>query len=145
MHCARRRLTAVPVGSHQGGHLQLVLCATLTLSTWQVAEEWALVRAEAQRAKAAADKPRQKAAGQLIAALKREIAALGARLPTLHARMRCAQQAVLTALFCCKPPSPCTMHPPESEPFRNLLSACAGPAFTRTSDYAWCVPLHMQD
>lgn len=38
-----------------------------------------MVRAEAQRAKAAADKPRQKAAGQLIAALKREIAALGAR------------------------------------------------------------------
>ena len=37
-----------------------------------------MVRAEAQRAKAAADKPRQKAAGQLIAALKREIAALGA-------------------------------------------------------------------
>ncbi len=44
----------------------------------QVAVEWATVRAEAQRAKAAADKPRQKAAGQLIAALKREIAALGA-------------------------------------------------------------------
>ena len=40
--------------------------------------EWATVRAEAQRAKAAADKPRQKAAGQLFAALKREIASLGA-------------------------------------------------------------------
>ncbi|KAK9832693.1 hypothetical protein WJX81_000845 [Elliptochloris bilobata] len=43
----------------------------------QVAVEWATVRAEAHRAKAAADKPRQKAAGQLIEALKREIASLG--------------------------------------------------------------------
>jgi hypothetical protein len=43
----------------------------------QVAEEWATARAEAARAKAAADKPRQKAAGQVIAGLKREIAQLG--------------------------------------------------------------------
>ncbi len=48
-------------------------------SEWlsQVAEEWATARAEAAKAKAAADKPRQKAAGQVIAGLKREIAQLG--------------------------------------------------------------------
>ena len=55
-----------------------MLHATPRVDGLQVAVEWATVRAEAQRAKAAADKPRQKAAGQLIAALKREIAALGA-------------------------------------------------------------------
>ena len=44
----------------------------------QVAEEWATARAEAAKAKAAADKPRQKAAGQVIAGLKREITQLGA-------------------------------------------------------------------
>ena len=44
----------------------------------QVAEEWALTRAEAARAKAAGDKARQKVAGQLIAGLKREIQQLGA-------------------------------------------------------------------
>ncbi len=54
------------------------LHVTMWADGLQVAVEWATVRAEAQRAKAAADKPRQKAAGQLIAALKREIAALGA-------------------------------------------------------------------
>ena len=43
----------------------------------QVAEEWALTRAEAARAKAAGDKARQKIAGQLIAGLKREIQQLG--------------------------------------------------------------------
>ena len=42
-----------------------------------MAEEWALTRAEAARAKAAGDKARQKMAGQLIAGLKREIQQLG--------------------------------------------------------------------
>lgn len=45
----------------------------------QVAEEWATARSEAARAKAAGDKPRQKAAGLVIAGLKREIAQLGER------------------------------------------------------------------
>lgn len=43
----------------------------------QVAEEWALTRAEAARAKAAGDKARQKVAGQFIAGLKKEIQQLG--------------------------------------------------------------------
>lgn len=43
----------------------------------QVAEEWATARGEAARAKAAGDKSRQKAAGQVIAGLKKEIAQLG--------------------------------------------------------------------
>ena len=47
-----------------------------------MAEEWALTRAEAARAKAAGDKARQKMAGQLIAGLKREIQQLG-ELPSL--------------------------------------------------------------
>lgn len=61
-----------------------------------------MVRAEAQRAKAAADKPRQKAAGQLIAALKREIAALGARLETLLLLFTscCARRTTVIALLC---------------------------------------------
>ncbi|CAL8464644.1 g4179 [Coccomyxa elongata] len=42
-----------------------------------IAEEWAMARGEAARAKAAGDKPRQKAAGQVIAGLKKEIAQLG--------------------------------------------------------------------
>jgi len=48
--------------------------------SFQVAEEWALTRAEAARAKAAGDKARQKIAGQLIAGLKREIQQLGETL-----------------------------------------------------------------
>ncbi len=44
----------------------------------QVAEDWATARSEAARAKAVGDKPRQKAAGQVIAGLKLEIAQLGA-------------------------------------------------------------------
>ena len=56
------------------------------------------MRAEAQRAKAAADKPRQKAAGQLIAALKREIAALGARL---HASTLYVCHNAPVQLHCC--------------------------------------------
>ena len=43
----------------------------------QVAEEWALAKGEAARAKAAGDKARQKLAGQVIAGLKKETQQLG--------------------------------------------------------------------
>ena len=43
----------------------------------RVAEEWAIVRAEAARVKAAGDGARQKAVGPLLGALKREAAELG--------------------------------------------------------------------
>lgn len=48
----------------------------------QVAEEWALAKGEAARAKAAGDKARQKLAGQVIAGLKKEIQQLGESLHT---------------------------------------------------------------
>ena len=50
----------------------------------QIAEEWATARGEAARAKGAGDKPRQKAAGQVIAGLKREIAQLGESHKAVH-------------------------------------------------------------
>lgn len=50
----------------------------------QIAEEWATARGEAARAKAAGDKPRQKAAGQVIAGLKKEIAQLGKSRKLVH-------------------------------------------------------------
>ena len=46
----------------------------------QVAEEWALAKGEAARAKAAGDKARQKLAGQVIAGLKKETQQLGKSL-----------------------------------------------------------------
>ena len=67
--------------------LQSVRCEFEGVAPSQVAEEWALTRAEAARAKAAGDKARQKTAGQLIAGLKREIQQLGGtHLVRLHMR-----------------------------------------------------------
>lgn len=57
----------------------------------QVAEEWALAKGEAARAKAAGDKARQKLAGQVIAGLKKETQQLG---ESLHARAMPFHQAV---------------------------------------------------
>ncbi len=60
-----------------------------------LAEEWGLARAEAAKAKAAADKPRQKAAGLLIASLKQEMKQLGGystmRLPYLPTEFSSSQ------------------------------------------------------
>ena len=65
----------------QGMHRNMADTAGVFMLLGQVAEEWANARAEGARAKAAADKARQKAAGQVIAGLKREIAQLGAPRP----------------------------------------------------------------
>ncbi|CAK0787622.1 hypothetical protein CVIRNUC_010844 [Coccomyxa viridis] len=51
----------------------------------QVAEEWALAKGEAARAKAAGDKARQKLAGQVIAGLKKETQQLGLTEEALEA------------------------------------------------------------
>lgn len=48
-----------------------------------LAEEWSTAKVEAAKAKAAGDKSRQKAVGQLIASLKQQIKELGPLLPPL--------------------------------------------------------------
>ena len=57
----------------------------------QVAEEWALAKGEAARAKASGDKARQKLAGQVIAGLKKETQQLG---ESLHPQEMPVHQAV---------------------------------------------------
>lgn len=83
-----------------------------------LAEEWVTAKAEAAKAKAAGDKSRQKAVGQLIASLKKQIKDLGSSCLPKH-RM-CAFV---------RPPRVCEPQHPVSH---NALRCCCWSS--------WCFP-----